>query len=160
MVLVGILNAADHAIASAGSVGSVILSNNEGHELLSLVLPPPEVPVFADRFLLLCRNAIAAFSQTAITFDRQYLHFQKLCFHDMNSPFSCFANFSSRLRTCAHHQLQPSSPAAVATDVSALAFTGGSRYLATGGADRLVHVWDLKKRENIRNLAVCVFAHW
>ena len=33
----------DHAIASAGSVGSVILSNNEGHELLSLVLPPVEV---------------------------------------------------------------------------------------------------------------------
>jgi WD40 repeat protein len=53
---------------------------------------------------------------------------------------------------------QPSSSPSIATDVSALAFTGGSRYLATGGADRLVHVWDLKKRENIRNLTVRVCA--
>ncbi len=40
------------------------------------------------------------------------------------------------------------------SEINALAFTGGSRYLATAGVDLMVHVWDLKKRECIRHLAV------
>ena len=69
---------------------------------------------------------------------------------------SRFQNPQSLVCILSHTHAQPSSSPAIATDVSALAFTGGSRYLATGGADRLVHVWDLQKRENIRNLTVRV----
>lgn len=35
--------------------------------------------------------------------------------------------------------------------IRALYFSSGSRYLATGGADRVVKIWDLKRREVIRS---------
>jgi WD40 repeat protein len=45
------------------------------------------------------------------------------------------------------------------SEINALAFTGGSRYLATGGSDAIVSVWDLKKQECIRKLQVSVSFH-
>ena len=38
--------------------------------------------------------------------------------------------------------------------INAVSFSSGSRYLACGGTDRIVKVWDLKKRSIIRNFKI------
>lgn len=39
--------------------------------------------------------------------------------------------------------------------VLCLAFSSGSRYLCSGGADHFIRVWDLKHKKLIRTFKVC-----
>lgn len=45
-------------------------------------------------------------------------------------------------------------PAAQHAAIASLCFSSGSRYLCTGGADRIVKVWDLKNKSLIRRFTV------
>ena len=49
------------------------------------------------------------------------------------------------------------SEASKKMDLSTLAFTKGSRYIAVGGSSGEIGVWDFKTLSNIRNFKVCVF---
>ena len=42
----------------------------------------------------------------------------------------------------------------LSNQINAVSFSSGSRYLACGGTDMIVKVWDLKKRSVIRKFGV------
>ena len=53
--------------------------------------------------------------------------------------------------TSMQQQQQQQHSNTIMPQINAVSFSSGSRYLACGGTDRIVKVWDLKKRSIIRN---------